>query len=111
MKVKTHLIVTDQWDEYDVKWTKKLVDLNPVFTSDNKLKFAIVSNKGRLEINTMDFNYLTKQAKRFTFPRGRGALTTDKGWIYVKTNSGEELIGVVTHRHIRKYNEMWDEVD
>lgn len=111
--VKTHLIVTDQWDEYDVKWFKSLSQLNaePVFTSDNKLKFVIITNANRFEINTMDFNFLIKQAKRLTFPRGRESQTQDRGRIYVKTTGGEEMIAVVVHRHIKKYNQMWDRIE
>ena len=28
--IKTHLIVTGQWEEYDVKWCGRLIDTNPV---------------------------------------------------------------------------------
>lgn len=107
---KTHLIVIDQYDEYEVKWVHRLVDTNPKLDERGYPTFAILSNKGRMELKTFDMNYLEKQAKKFTYPRGRGALTTDKGYIYIKEENEEVLVAVVTHRHIRKYAPMFDEI-
>ena len=51
-----------------------------------------------------------KIAMKSTYPRGRGALTVDKARIYIKEeDGGEKLLGVVTHKHIRKYAPMYDE--
>lgn len=109
--MKTHLIVTDQYDEYDVNWVKRLADTKPKF-KDNKICFAIVTNKGRVELNTMDMKQLEKTAKKLTYPRGRGSKTRDKGYIYViQEDNTEIMIGVVTHDHIRKYSPMYDPVE
>ena len=110
MLVKTHLIVTDQYDEYETRWVKRLIETNPIFNEKGLPIFIITSNKGRIEVPTLNMNYLEKMAKKFTYPRGRGAVTKDKGYIYIKEEDKETLIGVVEHRHIRKYNQMYDEV-
>ena len=111
MKVKTHLIVVDQYDEYNVRWIKKLSEQKPKFDEHGNLQFAVLSNKGRLDIKTFDLKYLEKAAKKFTYPRGRGAITTDKGYIYLKTADDKEvLLAVVSHNHIRKYSQMYDEL-
>ena len=112
MLVKTHLIVTDQWDDYQISWVKFLRQItNPKLDGRGYPTFVIISNQGRIEIKTFDMNYLTNSAKKFTFPRGRGAFTQDKGYIYIKTvDDSEVLLGVVTHNHIRKYAPMFDEV-
>lgn len=112
MLVKTHLIVTDQWDDYEVRWIKKLSSIeNPKLDESGYPIFAILSNKGRMEIKTFDMNYLETSAKKFTLPRGRGSLTQDKGYIYIKTVDGDEiLLAVVTHSHYRKYAPMFDDI-
>lgn len=61
-------------------------------------------------MNTIDLLEVERQAKKFTYPRGRGSVTTDKGFIYVKEDDGEKLLGVVVHNHIRKYAPMYDEL-
>lgn len=110
MLVKTHLIVTDQYDNYTVKWTGRLMEADIEF-KNNLPVFVIISNNGRIEMNTLDIGSVEKQAKKFTCPKGRGALTTDKGFIYVKERGGKEkLLGCVVHNHIRKYAPMFDEV-
>lgn len=111
MKVKTHLITTDQYDEYEVKWVGKLSEQKPKFDENGNLQFAILSSKGRLNINTFDLKYLETAAKRFTYPRGREALTSDRGDIYLKTEDDKEvLLATVVHKHIRKYAPMYDEL-
>lgn len=110
MLVKTHLIVTDQYEDYTVKWCGRLIDTNPVL-KNGMPTFVIITNSGRMEMNTIDLLEVERQAKKFTYPRGRGSVTTDKGYIYVITQGGEEkLLGVVIHNHIRKYAPMYDEV-
>lgn len=42
MRVKTHLIVTDQYDEYKVKWHKRLLDSNPKLTMVCQFLFLFV---------------------------------------------------------------------
>ena len=111
MLVKTHLIVKDQYDEYEVKWVKPLIKTNPQFDSNGNLQFAVISNKGRLEVNTFNLMQLEKSAKNFTFPKGRQSVTKDKGYIYLKEKEGESLVAVVIHTHIRKYAPMYDDID
>ena len=40
MLVKTHLIITDQYDDYEVKYVAKLIDLTPSLTSRNSMSFV-----------------------------------------------------------------------
>lgn len=111
MLVKTHLIVTDQYDNYTVKWTGRIKDCNVELNKDNLPVFVILSKNKRIEMPTLDIAAVEKTAKRISEPRGRGALTTDKVFIYVKEHGGEEkLLGSVVHDHIRKYAPMFDEV-
>lgn len=108
--VKTHLIVKDQYEDYETKWCGRLLDADPEFKNGMPV-FVIICNSGRMELNTLDLSEVERQAKRFTFPRGRGALTADKGFIYVKEKGHKEkLLGVVVHKHIRKYAPMYDEL-
>ena len=72
MKVKTHLIVTDQYEEYEVKWHSRLIDTNPILKNGMPI-FVLISACGRMELNTIDLPYLEKQAKHFTYPKGRGS--------------------------------------
>lgn len=110
MLVKTHLITTDQWDEYEVKWIGRLIDANPELT-DGLPTFVIASGKGRIEMKTVNLKQIEKQAKKHTYPRGRGKETEDKSFIYIKEVGGnEKLVGVVVHKHFRKYSPMYDEV-
>ncbi len=108
--IKTHLIVTGQWEEYDIKWCGRLLDVNPILKNGMPI-FVIIANGGRMELNTIDLAAVENAAKKFTCPKGRGSVTTDKGFIYVKAQGGEEkLLGVVVHNHIRKYAPMYDEL-
>jgi hypothetical protein len=110
MRVKTHLIVTDQYEDYKVKWCGRLLDADPKLKNGLPI-FIITTNSGRMELNTLDLVEVERQAKKFTYPRGRGSITTDKGFIYIKENNGnEKLLGVVIHNHIRKYAPMYDEL-
>ena len=110
MLVKTHLIVTDQYEDYTVKWCGRLLDCKPLLKNGLPI-FVIITNNGRMEMNTIDLSEVERQAKKFTYPRGRGSVTTDKGFIYVKEDGGrEKLLGVVVHNHIRKYAPMYDEL-
>ena len=111
MLVKTHLIVTGQRDNYTVKWTGRLMDANIEFNKDNLPVFVILSKNKRIEMPTLDMVAVENTAKKVTEPRGRGALTTDKAFIYVKERGGKEkLLGSVTHDHYRDYAPMFDEV-
>lgn len=108
MLVKTHLIVTDQYEDYNIKWHKRLLDCNPIFKNGLPV-FIIISSTGRREVNTLNMKEVEKIAIKSTYPRGRGSITTDKARIYLKEEKGEILLGTVTHHHIRKYAPMYDE--
>ena len=108
--VKTHLIVTDVHDEYNVKWCGRIIDTKPLFKNDKPI-FVLKSSKTRVEMNTLNMESIERCARRITNPRGRAAVTTDKTNIYIKEESGKEtLIGVVTHNHIKTYAPMYDRV-
>lgn len=110
MLVKTHLIVKDQWDDFEVNWIQRLKDTNPKLNENGLPTFIIISNSGRLEMSTIDINSVEKQAKKFAYPRGRGSLTIDKSYIYIKEEKEEVLLGVVTKNHHRKYAPMYDDI-
>lgn len=108
--IKTHLIITDIHEEYDVKWCGKIIDTQPIF-ENGKPVFILISSTSRLELNTIDMKYIEECAKRITNPRGRSAVTTDKTYIYIKEITGENTcIGVVTHNHVKSYAPMYDKV-
>ena len=82
--VTTRFICIDSRNEYHMKWHKKITDTNPLFTHNGKLSFAIVGTKGRMEVNTLDMNYLESCAKLMTVPKGRSSVSSDKAYIYIK---------------------------
>ena len=108
--IKTHLIVTDVQNEYDINWCGKIIDSKPLF-KNNKPVFVIVGSEGRLELNTTDMTELEKWAKKYTQPHGRSAVSTDSSRIYlVEEDGNEKLLGSVTHNRIKKYAQMMDKV-
>lgn len=108
--VKTHLIISDVHDEYDIDWCGKLINTQPLL-KDGMPVFIIISSVSRVEMNTVDIAALERCAKSITRPRGRAAVTTDKARIYLKeANGGETLMCIVTHRHIKTYQQMFDKV-
>lgn len=111
MLVKTHLIITDQYDEYEVKYVAKLIELSPHITPNNSLSFVIVSRNSRYEINTNDFKYLEEMAKKFTITRGKEAYTEGTSRIYIKEQGGKEtLLAIVWRKHYRVFAPMYDDV-
>jgi hypothetical protein len=111
MLVKTHLIITNQYDKYNIKYVGKLIDADPELNQKGIPTFILISNKGRMEIETLDINYVETIAKNFAYPRGRGAVTSDKTRIYIKEKDNKEkLLTIVEKIHIRKYAPMFDEV-
>lgn len=111
--MKTHLIVTDQYDEYGMRWIGKLISMNPKVDKNGRLSFVFISNSGRMEVQSV-FNpqYITHLAQKFTYPRGRQSVTTDKCWVYVVTEEGkEEVLAIARHDHIKKYAPMFDPVE
>ena len=110
MKVKTHLIITDVRDEYDVNWCGRILDSNPII-KDGKPVFVIVGNHSRIEFNTIDMRLLEKWGKKLTQPRGREAITKDCSRIYIKEVDGnEKLACIITHRRIKSFAPMYDEI-
>lgn len=109
--LKTHLIVTDIHEEYYVDWCGCLDNTIPLFKNNMPI-FIIISSKGRVELNTFNISELEKCAKRLTHPKGRGAVTIDKSYIYVKEiNGNETLVGIVTHRHVKTFAPMYDKIN
>ena len=94
---KPHFIVKDIQDDYHVNWCGKLIEAKPIL-KDGKPIFVIIGSQHRLELNTIDLNYVEKCAKRMTYPKGRQAVTTDSARVYIKEESGNEfLLGVISH--------------
>lgn len=73
--------------------------------------FIVVGSKGRIEVNTVDMNYLEDCAKRLTNPRGRSVISYDSANIYIKEINGtERLMGVLFHRRVKTFAPMYDRV-
>lgn len=110
IKIKTHLIVTDVHDEFNIKWCGKIVDTNPVLQNGLPI-FILISSESRVEMNTINMKHIENCAKQITRPKGRSAVSTDKTYIYIKEISGKNtLIGVVTHNRIKSFAPMYDSV-
>ena len=106
--LKTHLIVTDVHDEYNVKWCGSIAHCKPL-EKNGKPVFVIVSSVSRIEMNTFDVAEVERVAKKVTHPQGRQAVTTDTARIFiVEVDGTEKLLGIVTHNHIKKYQQMYD---
>ena len=111
VKVKTHLIVTDTHNEYHMNWCGKILDSKPLLNDIGLPTFIIVGSKGRVEVNTVDMNYLEDCAKRLTRPRGRSAVCEDSSRIYIKEVGGsQKLMGVLFHKRIKTFAPMYDRV-
>lgn len=109
--VKTHLVVTDVHEEYDINWCGRILDVRPKI-KNNMPVFVVVSSRGRMEVNTTDMQRVERCAKLLTAPRGRQAVTTDTARIFiVEENENEALMGVLTHNHVKSYAPMFDKVD
>ena len=101
---KPHFICTDIQDEYQIKWTKSLIDTDPIYDDKGNIAFVIVGSQKRIEVNTLDPSYLEYCAKLLTAPKGRTAFSTDKALISVKERNGKEtLLGVLTHNRIKTF--------
>lgn len=107
--IKTHLIITDIHDEYDMNWCGKLADVIPAFDEHGKPKFSIIGTHNRMNVNTIDMKFLEKCAKSLTQPKGRSAISKDTARIYIIEQDGnEKLLGVLTHRRIKRFAPMYD---
>ena len=108
--IKTHLIITDIHNEYHMNWCGKLANAKPLL-KDGVPTFIIVGSKGRVEVNTTDFNHLERCAKLLTHPRGRSAISADLSQVFVKEVDGNEmLLGILTHKNIKTFAPMYDKV-
>lgn len=109
--LKTHLIVSDVYEEYSVKWFGNISKTKPVFENGKPI-FVVVAAGGRMEINTTDSKRVENCAKLLTRPKGRQAVTSDTARIYIKEEHDKEaLIGTVTHNHVKEYRQMYDKFE
>ena len=109
--VKTHLIIKDIQNEYHMNWCGKLSDAKPALNENGMPTFVIIGSQSRMEINTIDINYLERCAKKLTFPKGRDAVSVDKAYIYIKEVGGnEKLLGILTHKRVKTFAPMYDKV-
>lgn len=108
VKVKTHLIITDIHEEFDMNWCGRIMGAKPLL-KNNKPHFIIVGSEGRIEADTLDINYLERAAKSLTHPRGKEAITSDTARIYIRQEDDSDfLLGVLTHRTIKTFAPMYD---
>lgn len=109
-KVKTHLIITDIHEEFDINWCGKFAAVAPKLDLGRPM-FVIIGRNGRVEISTFDMQRLEDIAKRLTEPKGRGAVMSDSAHIYIKEENGEEtLMCIVTHKRVKSYAPMYDKI-
>lgn len=111
IKVKTHLIISEIHEEYDVKWTGKFKDAKPLLNKEGLPLFIIISDDTRIELNTVSMKDIEACAKRIAHPKGRSAITSAVSRIYLKEVDGSErYMGSVTHRRVKKFQQMYDKV-
>ena len=111
VKINTHPIVKEVHDEYHMNWCGKLFDAKPALNENGMPTFVIVGSQSRMELNTIDINYLERYAKKLTSPKGRGAISVDKAYIYIKEIDGnEKLLGILTHKRVKTFSPMYDKV-
>ena len=65
VKVKTHLIITDIHNEYEVHWCGRMKDADPVI-KDGMPVFIIQGQGTWLEMNTWDFKEIERICKKIT---------------------------------------------
>ena len=108
--IKTHLIIKDIHDEYNIKWIGRILDCKPKFENGKPI-FVVTGGGGRMELNTTDMARIEKCAKMCTRPRGRSAVTSDTARIYIiEEDDNEKLLGILTHDHIKTFAPMYDKV-
>lgn len=111
VKINTHLIVTGIHEEYHIDWCGQIINIHPKLRNGKPI-FFIRGGKGCIELNTIDMAYIEQTAKSLTYPRGRASTTTDKSYIYIiEEDNKKTLLGIVTHNHIKEYNQMYDEFE
>ena len=108
--VKTHLIIKDIHDEYNIKWKDSILNCDPLL-ENGKPTFIIISSTSRIELNTIDIKTIEEYAKRIATPKGRKAITSDTSYIYIKSKDNtEKLIGKVKRTRIKKFAPMYDAI-
>lgn len=108
--IKTHLIITDIHEEYEIDWCGKIIDAKPMIKNHLPI-FIVIGDKGRMELNTIDMEKIEKCAKMLTNPKGRSAITKDSSHIYIKEIDGnEKLLGVLRHKRVKTFAPMYDKV-
>ena len=108
--IKSHLIITDIHEEYEINWCGKIAESKPLF-KNNKPVFIVIGDKGRMELNTINMYEIEDCAKLLTSPKGRSAITTDNSRIYIKEKSGnEKLLGILQHKRVKTFAPMFDKV-
>lgn len=108
--IKTHLIIKDIHDEYNIDWFGKIKDTKPLIKNGKPI-FIIISRDCRIELNTINIKEIEKVAKANAIPHGNKAVTTGISRIYIKEIDGKEkLIGKVTKFHIKTFAQMYDKV-
>lgn len=107
--VKTHLIIKDIHNEYNIKWMGRIIDSKPLLK--NGLPIFVIIGDGRVELNTIDMTYIEKIAKSMAKPKGRRAKETGSALIYIKeVDGGEKLVGRVDNTRVKKFAPMYDKV-
>lgn len=111
VKINTHPIVKEVHEEFHMNWCGKIKNTCPKIINDKPI-FIIRNSKKRIELNTIDMDLIERIAKKITSPQGRSAVTTDKAYIYLQEeNDKETLMGILTHNHIKTYNQMFDKFE
>ena len=111
VKINTHPIVVGTHEEYDIEWCGKIVDTCPKI-ENNMPVFFIKSSQGGMEINTNNIKTVEYVAQNLTSPHGKDSITVDKSYIKKKKkNNNKVLLGIITHRHIKEYRQMYDEFE
>lgn len=108
--IKSHLIITDIHEEYEINWCGKIFDAKPKLQNGLPV-FVVIGDQGRMELNTIDMIQLERCAKMLTSPKGRSAVSKDSSHIYIKEIDGnEKLLGVLVHKRVKSFAPMFDKV-
>lgn len=111
VKINTHPIVVGSHEEYDIDWCGTILNTKPKFQNGKPI-FYIKGCAGWLKLPTTSMKSLERAAQKMTNPQGPGAITTDKSYIYIlEEDNKKTLLGIVTHRHIREYRQMYDKFE
>lgn len=111
VKINTHPIVKETHEEYHIEWCGQIINTKPKLENGKPI-FYIRGGGGTIELNTIDIKVVEDIAKKLTNPQGRASVTTDKASIYIiEEDNSKTLMGIVTHDHVKTYNQMYDEFE